>query len=225
MLADHGPQPGQRADLRRARGSAHRPGGPRRLSRRRGRPVDPASDRGRSRPRPCRPAIGDAHAGADRAAGAVGRLQVAARADRHHGRLRRRGHPQAGLARRPARQHHLRGRSQRRGEVDADGDDQRPAASARGRDPFRWRADLGTQPEADPGPGHRPDPAGAQPVRRHDRARERGDGSVHGQRQRARPQAPGRGTRSSTRSSRTGPTRRPAACRAASSDWWSSRAA
>ncbi len=170
--------------------------------------------RARRRGRPCPGAVG--HSGAAGAREAR-RVHEPAHPPRRHRRLRRRRHPQGRHPRRPARQHHLRRRTQRRGQVDADGDDQRPAPSPPRRDHLRRPRHLGIDAEADPHPRAVADPAGPQPVRRHDGARERRDGRLHGRRPRARAQAPGGGggalpdrLRARRREGR-GPLRRPAA--------------
>ena len=78
-------------------------------------------------------------------------------------------------------------RPQRCRQVDAAGNGQRTAAPAPwARSAFGGQVDLGAGAPADPGPRNRARAAGAQPVRGHDRARERRDGRVHDQRPRAR---------------------------------------
>ena len=78
---------------------------------------------------------------------AEGRCCSVQRCDR---RLRRRRHPQAGHARGAARLDHLCRRTQRRRQVDADGDDQRAAAArAWARSASTARSSPGS-PEADP---------------------------------------------------------------------------
>ncbi len=94
-------------------------------------------------------------------------------------RLRRRRHPQAGQLRCARGRHHLHRRAQRRGQVDAALDDQRSAPPAAGGDPLPRQADLRALPAPDPRSGHRPGPAGPQPVPGDDGARERRDGCLH----------------------------------------------
>ena len=139
----HRAQPGHAAGLRarRTRSAPTRPcstptWAARTIRRPRSRSVDrlagghagaPARPRTRSRDRAARPGSGD---------------PSPCSASRRGRRLRRRGHPQAGLDRRARGRHHLHRRTQRRRQVDAAGHDQRPAAPPPGRDPLRRRGDL-----------------------------------------------------------------------------------
>ena len=86
----------------------------------------------------------------------------------------------------PGRPDHVHRRPQRCGQVDVAGNRQRAAAPAPWGDPLRRPGDLGAGAPADTGPGNRTRATGAQPVRGHDRARERRDGRVYDQRPRAR---------------------------------------